>query len=357
MKKKLTIAIIIGFVSLIAGLILAGIGLFTGGITRLEEISKPEQVEKSYTSLSTIQLEHLPYTINIKESSDHLFHVSYANPKNNTFQSLLSVKEKDGALTISSQETEFSIQGIMQFFGEELAKRKIDVYSVTIEVPKDKKLDKLSSTNAYVYYYDTIHIENIHIKEIAIEQGGSLYLSNVQLDSGNLSSAYMDISGSTLKNTNIYAQGERVLLYQSKLENLTIENYNQLDVIDGTLIGNNQFIPLENRAFTVTNIDLTDSSLADVNLSIKNKLDRKKIVESMGYYYETEEELEEAMNELNLIDESQLKHIGIFTRDQYEQLEVKQTNDNSSLTLEKKESKNKLTLEATNATINLRTPK
>lgn len=357
MKKKLTIAIIIGFVSLITGLILAGVGLFTGGISRLEAVSKPEQVEKSYPSLSAIQLEHLPYTINIKESSDHLFHVSYANSKNNAFQSLLSVKEKDGTLTISSQETEFSIQGIMQFFGEELAKRKIDVYSITIEVPKGTKLDKVSSTNAYTYHYDNIYIENVHIKELSIDQGGALYLSNVQLDGGNLTNAYTDISGSTIKNTSISGQGERVVLYQSKLENITIENYSQLELIDGTLIGNNQFIPLENRAYTVTNIDLTDSSLADVNLSIQNKLDRRKIVESMGYYYETEEEWEEAMNELNLIDESQLKHIGIFTRDLYEQLEVKQTNDQSSLTLEKKESKNKLTIEATNATINLRTPK
>lgn len=112
MKKKLTIAIIIGFVSLIAGLILAGIGFFTGGITRLEEVAAPTEVHKTFTDLNTINIDFIPHSIYIKESSDNNYHVTYANSDNN-IQTPLKLSEKDGVLTLSAQELKFAIEGIM----------------------------------------------------------------------------------------------------------------------------------------------------------------------------------------------------------------------------------------------------
>ncbi|MGQ7356932.1 DUF4097 family beta strand repeat-containing protein [Streptococcus suis] len=356
MKKKLTIALITGFVSLISGLILVGIGFFSGGLNRLEEIAKPNQVQTSYTSLSEIQIKDLPHSVTIKESTDGLFHVSYANSKNNTHNTV-EVTEKNGILALSSKNPQLSIQGIMQVLGERLADDTIDIYSVTIEVPTGKQLDRLISNNTYNSYFDSLYIENVHIKEMTVEQGRMLYLNNVQLDSGTVSSYYTNISKSTIKNTTISAQGDNIHFYQTQLENVSVENYGQLDLIEGTLLGDNKFLPHEDRAYTVTNIDLTDQSLADINLQIQNKLDLRSLGEFMGYHYESDEEWETAQSESTLIDESQLNDIGIFTRDQYEKLEVKETEDAFSLTVEKKESKNKLTVEATNATINLRDPK
>lgn len=51
-----------------------------------------------------------------------------------------------------------------------------------------------------------------------------------------------------------------------------------------------------------------------------------------------------------------LGEVGIFTSDKYTKFPVKTENDLQTLTLENKGSKNKLTIEATNATINLGTP-
>ncbi|WP_253911844.1 hypothetical protein [Streptococcus suis] len=55
--------------------------------------------------------------------------------------------------------------------------------------------------------------------------------------------------------------------------------------------------------------------------------------------------------------QERLGEIGIFTSDKYTKYPVKTENDLQTLTLENKGSKNKLTIEATNATINLGTPK
>ncbi|WP_153052179.1 DUF4097 family beta strand repeat-containing protein, partial [Streptococcus suis] len=102
----------------------------------------PTEVHKTFTDLNTIKIDFIPHNVYIKESSDSNYHVTYANSDNN-MQSPLKLAEKEGTLTLSSQQESFAIEGIMQYLGERLAQRRINVFSVTIEVPKGKTLDKL----------------------------------------------------------------------------------------------------------------------------------------------------------------------------------------------------------------------
>ncbi|WP_105127710.1 DUF4097 family beta strand repeat-containing protein [Streptococcus suis] len=356
MKKKVTFAIIIGFVSLIAGLILAGIGFFTGGVTRLEEVAAPTEVHKTFTDLNTIKIDFIPHSVYIKESSDSNYHVTYANSDNN-IQNPLKVSEKDGVLTLSSQELEFAIEGIMQYLGESLAQRRINVFSVTIEVPKGKTLDKLEGHNLHFYDFGGFTIENIHIKEANLS--GGIYFNKATIDSGQIEAGYFQATQATLKDTQINLQGSSVRLSETSLEAVTIEGYSQLDSRQLTLLGDNRFTPSDSYSST-TFLDLTDKTLADSNLLITNQIDKKKLVESLGYYYEDEYEdeadLEELFNQDSYLKE-RLGEVGIFTSDKYTKFPVKTENDLQTLTLENKDSQNKLTLEATNATITLGTPK
>ncbi|HEM4265755.1 TPA: DUF4097 family beta strand repeat protein [Streptococcus suis] len=350
MKKKLTIAIIIGFVSLIAGLILAGIGFFTGGITRLEEVAAPTEVHKTFTDLNTIKIDFIPHSVYIKESSDNNYHVTYANSDNN-IQNPLNLSEKDGVLTLSAQELEFAIEGIMQYLGESLAQRRINVFSVTIEVPKGKTLNKLEGD--HFYKSASFVIENVHIKEANLS--GGVDLNKVTIDSGQIETGYFQATQSTLKDMHINLQGSSVRLSETSLEAVTIEGYSQLDSRQTTLLGDNRFTPSDTYSST-TFLDVTDKSLADSNLLITNQIDKKKLVEAQGYYYEDGEDLGEIVNQDPYLQE-RLEEVGIFTSDKYTKFPVKTENDLQTLTLENKDSQNKLTIEATNATINLGTPK
>ncbi|MBY5021315.1 DUF4097 domain-containing protein [Streptococcus suis] len=350
MKKKVTIAIIIGFVSLIAGLILAGIGFFTGGVARLEEVAAPTEVHKTFTDLNTIKIDFIPHSVYIKESSDSDYHVTYANSDNN-IQTPLKLSEKDGVLTLSSQEGGFAIEGIMQYLGESLAQRRINIFSVAIEVPKGKTLEKLEGHSLHFYEYGSFVIENVHIKEANLS--GGVDLNKVTIDSGQIETGYFQATQSTLKDTQINLQGSNVRLAETSLENVTLEGYVHLDSKQVTLLGDNQFTPSDSY-FSTTFLDLTDKSLADSSLLITHQIDKKKLVEALGYYYEDESDLEEMFNQDPDLKE-QLKAVGIFTSDKYTKLPVKTEGDNQTLTLENKDNKNKLTLEATNATIILGT--
>ncbi|WP_449462584.1 DUF4097 family beta strand repeat-containing protein [Streptococcus suis] len=351
MKKKLTIAIIIGFVSLIAGLILAGIGFFTGGITRLEEVAAPTEVHKTFTDLNTINIDFIPHSVYIKESSDNNYHVTYANSDNN-IQNPLKLSEKDGVLTLSAQELKFAIEGIMQYLGERLAQRSINVFSVTIEVPKGKTLDKLEGHNLHFYDFGGFTIENIHIKEANLS--GGVDLDKVTIDSGQIEAGYFQATQSTLKDMHIDLQESSIHLSETSLENVTIKNYQELNANQLTLLGKNVLTPSEH-SLSVTNINLTDKSLQDINLNISTQLDIKTLAEHLGYHYETLEELKQAVGDMSYFNE-QAENVGIFTKDKYQTLSIKKEEDKQTLTLEKKESNNSLTITSTNATINLRTP-
>ncbi|MHC3595842.1 DUF4097 family beta strand repeat-containing protein [Streptococcus suis] len=348
MKKKLTMAIIIGFVSLITGLILAGIGFFTGGITRLEEVAIPKEIHKTYTDLNSINIDFIPHSVSIKESSDNNYHVTYANSDNN-MQSPLTLSEKDGALTLTAQRREFKIEGIMQFFGELLAQGKVDVSLVTIEIPKGKTLNKLEGHTIDFYYGSNFTIENVHIKEINLE--GNIELTNSHIDSGTLNTHFFHVTNSSLKNLDISINDSSLRLSKTSLENVNIENYYDLSASQITLKGNNVFTPTKTNSYNHTRLDLTEQSLQDINLTIRTQFDLMALAQEQGYYAENERELEEMMGDLTHL-EKRFETMGIYTSGVYEKLPIKKEDHKQSLTLENKNSKNSLTIDGVNATIN-----
>ncbi|HEM6303087.1 TPA: hypothetical protein ACGOVU_001754 [Streptococcus suis] len=347
MKKKLTIAIIFGFVSLIAGLILAGIGFFTGGITQLEEVSRPEKVYKTYPNLESVKLESLPHYVIIKESSDKDFHLTYANSDNN-LQSPLTATEKDGALTLTSQRREFKIEGIMQYFGEALAQRDVDVNYITIEIPKGKTLNKLEGYTLNPYGNNILELENIHVKELNIT--GSIYMNDSQIDSGHIQTDSFNSFKSTLKDLEISGSDTMIYLSETNLENVKLENYYDLSALQISLKGNNVFTPSKTNSYNHTRLDLTEQSLQDINLAINTQFDLMALAQNQGYYAESEKELEEMMGDLTHL-EKQFETMGIHTHGVYEKLSVKKEDRKQSLTLENKNSKNSLTIDGVNATI------
>ncbi|MDW8759757.1 DUF4097 family beta strand repeat-containing protein [Streptococcus suis] len=347
MKKKLTLALIIGFVSLIAGLILAGIGFFTGGMTRLEEVAAPTEVHKTFTDLNTIKIDFIPHSVYIKESSDNNYHVTYANSDNN-IQKPLKLSEKDGVLTLSAQELKFAIEGIMQYLGERLAQRDVDVNYVTIEIPKGETLNKLEGYTLNLYSNSTLELEDVHIKEINIT--GRIYMNGSQIDSGHIQTNSFNSFESTLKNLEISGTDATINLSGVTLENVKIEDYYDLSAIEATFKGNNILTPSKTNSYNHTRLDLTEQSLQDINLAINTQFDLMALAQNQGYYAESEKELEEMMGDLTHL-EKQFETMGIHTHGVYEKLSVKKEDRKQSLTLENKNSKNSLTIDAVNATI------
>lgn len=346
MKKKLTIAIIVGFSSLILGLILVGIGFFTGGVERLTEISQPEKITKSYTNLSDIRINFVPQEILVQESSDEQFHITYMKSKNN-LHNALQIKQEGENVTLTSARNKFRIQGILQTFGEILSQEYDTSNILTIKIPKDKTLDKLT-----IETFSYISILNSTIDEVDLS--GEVHLENVQLNSGQINGNLVTIDQSTLKNLTIYSTNSSVHLTKSQLENVSLKEYFELDASALTLKGENTFTPTEER-LTVTNIDLTNQSLKDLSWNIHNSVDKKSFASEDSFYELSESELEELYEGGSYLEE-QLQNVGIFTKDKYEKLPVSSTKDEYSLIVDKKESKNKLTIKTTNATINIRTP-
>ncbi|HEP1818294.1 TPA: DUF4097 family beta strand repeat protein [Streptococcus suis] len=347
MKKKLTIALIIGFVSLIVGLILAGIGFFTGGMTRLEEVAAPTEVHKTFTDLNTIKIDFIPHSVYIKESSDNNYHVTYANSDNN-IQKPLKLSEKDGVLTLSAQELKFAIEGIMQYLGERLAQRDVDVNYVTIEIPKGETLNKLEGYTLNLYSNSTLELEDVHIKESNIT--GRIYMNGSQIDSGHIQTNSFNSFESTLKNLEISGSDSMINLSGVTLENVKLENYYDLSALQISLKGNNVFTPSKTNSYNHTRLDLTEQSLQDINLAIGTQFDLMALAQNQGYYAENEKELEGMMGDLTHL-EKQFETMGIHTRGVYEKLSVKKEDRKQSLTLENKNSKNSLTIDAVNATI------
>lgn len=349
MKKKLIITIMVGFASVILGLVFIGIGYFSGGFERLEKISAPEQITKTYTDLSTINLDFPSQEIAIQESDDEQFHVSYAKSKNNLYNSL-RLTHKNGELTLSSNRKVFQIKGFLQVFGELLDQSNRRSHAITIKIPKNKKLNKLEGHNS-----TSIFIKNTSIHEVNLTS--DIELDNVQIDGGQINSRYAYIDHSMIKNTKFSSAygNSSITLSHAHLENVEMKDYFQLDATDLKLTGKNRFTPMEH-GLTVTNLDFADKSLANLSLNINNTIDKKAFAKENGHPYDDGRDLKEIYEEDTYLQDL-LQHVGIFTKEPYGKLPVTKKDNKQTLHFGNQNGKNSLSIQATNATINLRTPK
>lgn len=344
MKKKLTITIITAFSSVILGLVIVGIGFFSGGVDRLQQISKPEQITKTYTDISSLKIDYIPQHIAIQESADNYYHVSYYNSPNHLYNSV-KINQNKNTLTLSSETMRFRIKGLLHVLGEVLAQRNSTSQTINIQIPKNKTLEKLEG-----YNMNSISIQNSKLGEINFS--GNLNLENVDILSGNISGYRIDVLHSNLKNVTISAQTNTLNMSDSILEQVKIEGYHSLEGRQLTLIGENVFTPGK-QGLTVTNLDFTDKNLTTLSFNIHNKINKKDLAQELGYSYGGEEN---SSYETNSNFQTTLENVGIFTRDKYEKLPISSKEEEQTLITQMPNSKNKLTIQTTNATINLRTP-
>lgn len=345
MKKKLIITAITGFVSLILGLILAGIGFFSGGIDQLNDVVKPAYKEETYKKLESLFINGgASRSIRIIQSPDDLYHVRYHDFGNSSFTPM-QVTEKEGQLTIDHVVPEFKIDGIMQYAAEAIAARNPDYLEMTIEIPKGKPLKKLDTG------VDGLLIDGVHIQEIALY--GSPSIINSTIDKGTINGGYSQIyvEKSTLKNLTVNSYASGIDISDSQLENTRWENYDSLDTSNITVIGDNVFASNGENSYPTARINLSETSQKDALLTAEVVIDKRKL-----FYYEesgmTDEEIENLL-ENDLHAQEQLKEFGIFPEDIYKDQKVTVTDDMQILTIGKNDSKNKLIITATNGTINL----
>ena len=335
MKKKLTTTLLIGFVSLVAGLILAGIGFFSGGYQQLVTLSAPKQIEKTYSNLHSLSIQTHQRSVEIVESQDQDFHVYYTL-SNNGRTPHLTITDKDGLLTISEErETSTVIRGIMQFLGEEVSDHRGDRYQLRIEVPSGKTLDTVQIINHT--WVQPAYLTGIRVKDLQISAAFTLH--HVTADKASLDASYQfaQISKSRLKEAALTGSDYRLVLEDTQLETSSIANYSQLNSKNLTLLGDNVFSPATAVGWGVstTQLDLSKESRTNLQLDLSTRLDKDMLHQAYGGYDDSEAS----------------DKVGIFTTDAYKHLPIQTETDTHRLSLEKPGSKNKLHIDAVNAHI------
>ena len=346
MKKKLLIASITGFLCLILGLIMTGIGFFSGGADQLSDVVKPTYKEQSYNQLDSVLINGgWERSIRIIESEDSLFHVRY-NDFEKSFLLPFQVTENDGELILDSIVPDFKINGIMQFLAENVAIRNYENLEVTIEIPKGKTLKKLESG-----INNGLSIEGIHIEQVSLYGSPSIIRSTIENGSINADYGNVYIEDSILKNVTATGYASSFHISDSQLENTTWGQYNSIDTSNITVIGENRFTGYGEYPHTNSRINLSEKSQKEALLTAELSIDKRKL----SYYGEsnlTDEEIENLIKEDANLQE-QLKEIGIFPEGVYKDQTVTVEDTKQTFTSGKKDSKNKLTITSTNGVIQL----
>lgn len=346
MKKKLLITSITGFVCLILGLIMTGIGFFSGGADQLSDVVKPTYKEQSYNQLDSVLINGgWERSIRIIESEDSLYHVRY-NDFEKSFLLPFQVTENDGELILDSIVPDFKINGIMQFLAENVAIRNYENLEVTIEIPKGKTLKKLESG-----INNGLSIEGIHIEQVSLYGSPSIIRSTIENGSINADYGNVYIEDSILKNVTATGYASSFHISDSQLENTTWGQYNSIDTSNITVIGENRFTGYGEYPHTNSRINLSEKSQKEALLTAELSIDKRKL-----FYYGksnlTDEEIESIIQEDANLQE-QLKEIGIFPEGVYKDQTVTVDDNKQTFTSGKKDSKNKLTITSTNGVIQL----
>lgn len=360
MKKKVTITLLAGFVALISGLIICGIGYFMGGIEDIQAIATPNLTEHTYQDIREIRVDSQAREVVLDESPDDKFHVRYANFNNFRHRSL-SLQEDNHTLTIQGNAPKFHIQGIMQFLGQELAlnmPRNHKLSDLTILVPKGKTIDKLSGWN----YAEALTLNNVRIKNLDWSSFIGINGDNVTLDGGtvNISShGAISFRNSHLKNMTIDSPSTSQYYYTSMLENVKIQQASSVGLIHATILGTTS---IESSALyhPTINVSLSDKSKKDTQLDVTVTYDWKKLQEA--YYYpdysshsETGEEDEAAKDQEEEFQKEHLAQMGIKAGPDYKDLKIEASKDGAKLTHAPQDATNKLIIKTTNGKVRLGT--
>lgn len=347
MKKKLTIGIIVGFVCLIFGLILAGIGFFSGGLNELETVAKPRLVKQTFDDVTAIHLKGVGKNIRIKESSDSRVHVSYYK-MTNRIQPSVALKQDKGLLRISRDSQKmFQIKGILQLLGEILASRHLDVSTIEVQLPKGQKLQKLSG----VGFAGELSLTNVTVSEIDVNHQGALRLENATVEKGEIRTSFLTVTKSILKNTIMTGDYANLNFTEVTLDNTRIKDYHSVEAQKLTVKGHVTMISKDD--LSVTNIDLTTKALETTALDVELAIDRKGFANHLLYDFENSKDLERLFREDANLKE-QFQNVGIFTVDHYKSLPITKTETQQKIKLDKAKDSPQLQIRSRNSTINFR---
>ncbi|MGT2950898.1 hypothetical protein BU202_06345 [Streptococcus cuniculi] len=349
MKKKVTITLLTGFVALISGLILCGVGYFMGGIEDIETMATPVLTEETYQDIREIHLNFQAREVRVEQSPDDKFHVRYANFDNFRYHNLSLHQEKQ-TLTVEGNNPTFHIQGIMQFLGQELAiHRKHELQELVISVPKGKTLETLSGFG----FASSISLTNVRIKHL--DWGGYINGDNVTMEGGTISSS--DIGSlyfvnSHLKNMTIDAPVRTQSYQTSTLENVTIQKAASIHLHDATILGTTK---MEATSFyhTYININLSEKSKKDTQLDLAVTYDWDLLREHYYYPEYIDPETDEATQAQEEFRKEHLEQMGIKAGSEYKDVKIEENKDGAKASYTPKDAPNKLIIRATNEQINL----
>ncbi|MGT2800720.1 DUF4097 family beta strand repeat-containing protein [Streptococcus marmotae] len=358
MKKKVTITLLTGFIALISGLILCGVGYFMGGIEDIQAIATPSLTEETYKDINEITIDAQTRTVQIDESPDNQFHVRYANFDNFRYRSL-SLQQDNHTLTIQGKDPKFHIQGIMQFLGQELAinmRRNHELRELTILVPKGKTLEKLSGWN----YMDSLLLHKVHIKNL--NWGGFIEAENVKLENGQLnafSGAAISFRNSHLKGMTIDAATATQFYTDSTLENVTLRQARTVHLQNTSILGTTN-LETTDLDHSEVNVELSDKSQKDTQLDVTVTYDWEKLHDT--YYYpghynnsETDEQDEEAKLREKEFQTEHLDQMGIEVGTKYKDLKIEKNKDGETAKSGPQNAQNKLIIKTINGKVTVGT--
>lgn len=355
MKKKVTLTLLAGFVALIFGLILCGIGYFMGGIEDLKTIATPHLTEETYQGIREIKMDAQARAVLIDESPDDKFHVRYANFDNFRYRSLV-VQQDNHTLTIKGKDPKFHTQGIMQFLGQELAVNMQDNHelkALTILVPKGTVLENVSGLSGW-NYGDSLSLNSVHIKNL--DWSGYIDGDRVKLEGGKLTalnSNSISIRNSHLKNMTVESPSASQFYHTSTLENVTIKQASSLNLLNTSILGTTS-LETTNLYHSEINVELSDKSKKDTQLEATATYDWEKLSDTYypNYSNDSETDGEERKKEFQ---KEQLEQMGIRLGSGYKDLTVDETTDGAKLIHRPTDAPNKLIIKTINGKISLGT--
>lgn len=344
MKKNAIIATITGFICLILGLILAGIGFFSGGLTQLEAKNQPKEVTLTFQDIHSIVIDgYGSDSFFLSESPDDQVHVTYYQLKND-FRQPTQVSEKEGILTLTSGQRDLHIEGLIRATGELLARRNLDTHTIHIAYPKGKKLDKLSAGG---FYSTQLTIEKLSIKEVDLS--ASLTTNQVTIEKGKITapSDHVSLTDSQLKETSIIGAAG-IYLYNSSLHLSQVKGYQWFHAEKLTVTGDSQLTSSLPNSYT--EISLSDKSLKELTLALTTKTNLQQL--GMTDRELTEAEMRELLEEDPYLKDELDSHT-IRLAPPFTDLTVKKEFPQESLTRSGSSSTDKLTIKVENGGIQL----
>lgn len=352
MKKKVMISLVGSFIALISGLILCGIGLFTGGVTDIIEIATPPLITESYEDIDKILLDFQSNTVTIEQSPDDQFHVRYVGLARHGFQPFTLTYE-DKTLSLEYEKNTWNFPGIMHFLGRELAiHAEPEMTTITILVPKNQVIEEITGGN----YYSLLNLQNIQVKNLY--WNGQVFAENVKMTGGEIAISdsphqRSDFTNSHLKDMTISSDTIQYSFFTSTLDNVTFDEVGLVEFYDTTFLGTTKLNTSSSLIHHTLPIYLSDKSQTDTQIHLTVTYDLESLKEYYmtqynPYHFSYEEDDDQIEKDIR---QTLLPEIGIEIDKNDTETKIEESKEKVTATRTPKEAANQLIVTTTNNNI------